>query len=559
MAESALRALVPRPQEIVAPTRSWNPLNPAFRDTLSSAMTNMLGASNVAGREGYDRSRYADMLTGAVDFVPGAGEAAGVGDVRREVQQGNYLGAALAGVATALGAIPVIGDVAGKAVRGGAPSAIRSVSQVVEDAVKSIPGLKLDVYGTPERGYTISRIEVPKDLRNTGLGTSVIRSITQAADQEGARLMLSPTSDFGGNKNRLEKFYRRLGFTSNSGRAKDFTTMETMIRPPSVASGIAGNALDMSQAARMQRADEMGLNKSVFHGTHAEDITEIDPNEVDIGLHVGTPEQATNRLKDLSNLFSGSGRYSGAYRQGANILPLRVQASNPLKMSDVGDWKDSYQVLVGLRGNKAFAREASRIEDMLQEANEIAEQYANGDELWRDSMENRALLDEIRSMIQGKGYDSVKYLNQVENTYGSEGALTQAADAIIRDRLSAHDYLEAQIRKRMPIPPDPSDPDYRQKIDNYLNARLENYASPDELQTMANLRNEISSIRNSPSSKNDPYSYIVLDPANIRSVNAAFDPSKRNSANLMAGVGGAAVGLSALNQLVPRNEERRPD
>ena len=174
-------------------------------------------------------------------------------------------------------------------------------------------------------------------------------------------------------------------------------------------------------------------------------------------------------------------------------------------------------------------------------------------------MENRALLDEIRSMIQGKGYDSVKYLNQVENTYGSEGALTQAADAIIRDRLSAHDYLEAQIRKRMPIPPDPSDPAYRQKIDNYLNARLENYASPDELQTMANLRNEISSIRNSPSSKNDPYSYIVLDPANIRSVNAAFDPSKRNSANLMAGVGGLAVGLSALNQLVPRNEERRPD
>jgi hypothetical protein len=117
MAESALRALIPRPQEIVAPARSWNPLNPAFRDTLSSAMTNMLGASNVAGREGYDRSRYADMLTGAVDFVPGASEAAGVGDVRREVQQGNYPGAALSSLATLLGIVPVIGDMAGKAVR----------------------------------------------------------------------------------------------------------------------------------------------------------------------------------------------------------------------------------------------------------------------------------------------------------------------------------------------------------------------------------------------------------------------------------------------------------
>ena len=435
MAESALRQLVPQSAEPFV--RSYNPFNPAFRETIRATASDLLGGRAIGGTPSQRyRAQLADLLTGSVDFMPGVSDAVAVSDTVQAARGGDYGTAAILGGSTMLGMVPVIGDSASRAIREG---------------------------------------------------------------------------------------------------------------------------LDMSTAARMQRADEMGLNKSVFHGTHAEDITEIDPNEVDIGLHVGTPEQATNRLKDLSNLFSGSGRYSGTYRQGANILPLRVQASNPLKMSDVGDWKDSYQVLVGLRGNKAFAREASRIEDMLQEANEIAEQYANGDELWRDSMENRALLDEIRSMIQGKGYDSVKYLNQVENTYGSEGALTQAADAIIRDRLSAHDYLEAQIRKRMPIPPDPSDPAYRQKIDNYLNARLENYASPDELQTMANLRNEISSIRNSPSSKNDPYSYIVLDPANIRSVNAAFDPSKRNSANLMAGVGGLAVGLSALNQLVPRNEERRPD
>lgn len=300
-------------------------------------------------------------------------------------------------------------------------------------------------------------------------------------------------------------------------------------------------ALDMSRAARMQRADEMGLNKSVFHGTHAEDITEIDPNEIDIGLHVGTAEQATNRLKDLSNIFSGSGRYSGTYREGANIMPLRVKASNPLEMSDVGDWKDSYQVLVGLRGNKAFAKEANDIEDMLQEAGEIAGQYAYGDELWRDSMENRQLLDEARSMIQGKGYDSVRYLNQVENTYGSEGSLTEAADAIIRDRSSAHDYLESQVRKRMPEPPEPNDPAFQQKIAEYLSAKFEQYASPEELQTMSRLREEISSLRNSPSSKNDPYSYIILDPSNIRSVNAAFDPAKRESANLMYGLGGMAL------------------
>ena len=44
-----------------------------------------------------------------------------------------------------------------------------------------------------------------------------------------------------------------------------------------------------------------------------------------------------------------------------------------------------------------------------------------------------------------------------------------------------------------------------------------------------------------------PPARVVTDPKNIRSVNATFDPSKKESANLLAGVGGAAVGLSALS------------
>ena len=52
---------------------------------------------------------------------------------------------------------------------------------------------------------------------------------------------------------------------------------------------------------------------------------------------------------------------------------------------------------------------------------------------------------------------------------------------------------------------------------------------------------------------------VIYDPANIRSINAAFDPAKRGSSNLMAGVAGAAVTSSALRALVPQEQERRPD
>ena len=51
---------------------------------------------------------------------------------------------------------------------------------------------------------------------------------------------------------------------------------------------------------------------------------------------------------------------------------------------------------------------------------------------------------------------------------------------------------------------------------------------------------------------------VSFAPSNIRSINAAFDPAKRNSTNLMAGAAGATIGLSALRN-IQREEEPQPD
>jgi hypothetical protein len=51
---------------------------------------------------------------------------------------------------------------------------------------------------------------------------------------------------------------------------------------------------------------------------------------------------------------------------------------------------------------------------------------------------------------------------------------------------------------------------------------------------------------------------IVFEPNKARSVNAAFDPAKRSSANIMAGAAGATIGLSALRN-IQREEEPQPD
>jgi GNAT superfamily N-acetyltransferase len=84
----------------------------------------------------------------------------------------------------------------------------------------------------------LTKIVVDKSTRGQGKGTAAMQQIFAYADRTGQRIELSPSADLGGSKTRLIKFYKRLGFTENKGKRKDFTTRETMFREPA-ASGVA--------------------------------------------------------------------------------------------------------------------------------------------------------------------------------------------------------------------------------------------------------------------------------------------------------------------------------
>lgn len=77
---------------------------------------------------------------------------------------------------------------------------------------------------------TLSKIVVPDSERESGKGTAAMQSLIDYADRTGQRVVLTPSPDFGGAKNRLVAFYKRFGFVENKGRNKDFTTMEGMYR-----------------------------------------------------------------------------------------------------------------------------------------------------------------------------------------------------------------------------------------------------------------------------------------------------------------------------------------
>ncbi|MGP8291740.1 LPD38 domain-containing protein [Vreelandella zhanjiangensis] len=99
---------------------------------------------------------------------------------------------------------------------------------------EEFPGLKLDMAGRGQR-IAISRIVSP--TQGEGIGSEVMRRLTQWADASGKTLALTPSSDFGGSIRRLRAFYKRAGFVENKGKNKDYEISETMYREPDHGAG----------------------------------------------------------------------------------------------------------------------------------------------------------------------------------------------------------------------------------------------------------------------------------------------------------------------------------
>jgi hypothetical protein len=99
-------------------------------------------------------------------------------------------------------------------------------------------GLILDVYESAKTPLiTLSRIEVPKQMRNTGMGTKALEELTQYADESAKTIALSPSKNFGATSvDRLKDFYKRFGFVENKGKNKDFSISESMYRPATTPS-----------------------------------------------------------------------------------------------------------------------------------------------------------------------------------------------------------------------------------------------------------------------------------------------------------------------------------
>ena len=177
----------------------------------------------------------------------------------------------------------------------------------------------------------------------------------------------------------------------------------------------------------MQRARAMGFetapSKELYHGSKGEFVGDIDPTRSDFGFHVGTAEQAQERLKTFGNRGID-------YPEGANISPmLKSKYANFLPVKDQGGFHAD-ELVDQLRGNRSIDQGViKKLKDKMMNDNrpsthEVMKEYD----------------DVLREQVKQQGYQGLKYMN---NTEGEGLSYAVSDPSVLRSRFAAFDpYME---------------------------------------------------------------------------------------------------------------------
>jgi len=147
----------------------------------------------------------------------------------------------------------------------------------------------LDIYETAT-SLILSRIVLNKESRESGIGTQIMTDLINYADKNKQIIALTPSSDFGGNKNRLIQFYKKFGFKKNAGQYKHYGFKDDMIRYPkgiteskTLIKNLLREVLDISITCQKcgwkWKLKDGGDDPYVCHKCHPENLPKESLNE----------------------------------------------------------------------------------------------------------------------------------------------------------------------------------------------------------------------------------------------------------------------------------------
>jgi len=130
-------------------------------------------------------------------------------------------------------------------------SVVEDFSNSLQEKHPELETIFLNVSGTDLK---LGSLIIKKGDRKKGAGSNVMNDITDFADANGLRVLLTPgqKDDIQGttSRARLVKFYKRFGFKENKGRNKDFEISESMFREPDITELTGQGDVDLIETGK---------------------------------------------------------------------------------------------------------------------------------------------------------------------------------------------------------------------------------------------------------------------------------------------------------------------
>jgi GNAT superfamily N-acetyltransferase len=191
-------------------------------------------------------------------------------------------------------------------------------------------GVKLDLFER-EKVITIPRIVVPEGSRGAGVGTKLMERVLAYADASGKTVALTPSTDFGGSsKARLERFYKRLGFVSNKGKARNLEISESMYREPQAPSAPARGEAFKSWFKDSKVVDEKGAPRVVYHGSNYSGFDTFQKELQDPNSLYGPGFYFTEDASIASSYTEKDARLAEKKGESPGVYPVYLSIQSPL-------------------------------------------------------------------------------------------------------------------------------------------------------------------------------------------------------------------------------------
>lgn len=346
---------------------------------------------------------------------------------------------------------------------------------------KQFPTVKFGFTGNTGT-IAVEKIVVPESAREKGVGTEAMKAIVELAGKNDLIVTLTPSADFGGNKARLIKFYKSLGFVENKGKNKSYEISDTMYLEPKQNGKLNSQS---SEVVHAPGHNYIGLYRSSGIPARKEVFT-IEGRRINMPAEPQRIEPIMRHLVKIMGRRIYNGKIKGKSTQGfyrSDVGEVRTARKNDVEIlaHEMAHYLDMYSNVTlpnfkRLYKQAAFKDEVAGLSYTDDKSLELSEGFAEFVRLWltnsneaqlrapnfyeafnKELARDRKLLNPMRDMqeamhkffFQGSDKLGQALIGQEEGVYGKFMDWTYRRDSLIRQETIDKFHAAREVEKEL--------------------------------------------------------------------------------------------------------------